>query len=353
LISAILAAVALMGGADAPDGAAERLTDAQLAGQRIVVGFSGTRPSEDLERRIRRGRVAGVILFDDNVRSRSGVRRLARRLQSIPRPPALDAPLLVMTDQEGGLVKRLPGPPSLSAEQMARAGTPTCRRQGKATGRSLEGVGVNVNLAPVLDVARPGSAMARERRAFGASSGAVWRCGGAFAAGLERPGTAVTAKHFPGIGSARVNTDFEVQRLGISKGKLRRVDEEPFRRFARLGAKRRLVMISSAIYPAFSARPASFTRRLATKELRGRLGFDGVSISDALDTASARRFGGTAKVARAVAGAGTDLLLYTEPGDGARAARALRSSLRGGEIARSNFVASADRVLKLRETLGE
>jgi beta-N-acetylhexosaminidase len=258
-----------------------------------------------------------------------------------------------MVDQEGGLVKRLPGPPSMSAEGMARAGTGACRRQGAATGRSLDGVGVNVDLAPVLDVARRGSAIAREGRAFGGSPGAVWRCGGAFARALERPRVAVTAKHFPGIGSARVNTDFRVQRIRRSKRGLRRSDERPFGRFARGDSQRRLVMISSAIYTSFSARPASFTRGIATGELRDRLGFDGVSISDALDTPSARHFGGTAKVARSVADAGTDLLLYTRPRDGARAARALRGALRRGGIGRSNFVDSATRVLELRRALGK
>ena len=353
IAAAIAAAFATGGGGEPPATAVDRLTDAQLVGQRIVVGFEGRRPSRDLERRIRRGRVAGVILFDHNVGSRAGVRRTIRRLQAIPRPDALSAPLPVMVDQEGGLVKRLPGPPSMSAERMARAGSGACRRQGAATGRSLDGVGVNLDLAPVLDVARAGSAMAREGRAFGSSAGAVWRCGGAFARALERPRVAVTAKHFPGIGSARVNTDFGVQRIRLSKAKLRRVDERPFRRFGRGGSGRRLVMISSAIYPAFSSRPASFTREIATGELRERLRFRGVSISDALDTASARHFGGTAKVARQVASAGTDLLLYTEPGEGARAARALLGGLRSGRLARSGFVDSANRILKLRSHLGK
>jgi beta-N-acetylhexosaminidase len=336
---------------DGPSAAVDRLTDAQLVGQRIVVGFSGERPSRDLERRIRRGRVGGVILFSDNVSSRGSVRRTTRRLRSIPQPDSIPGPLPVMVDQEGGLVKRLSGPPSLSAEQMGRAGAGTCRRQGAATGRSLDGMGVNVDLAPVLDVARRGSAMGREDRAFGSTRGAVARCGGAFAGALERPSVAVTAKHFPGIGAAPVNTDFEVQRIGISKRSLRRSDEVPFERFARGSAPRRLVMISSAIYPAFSSRPASFTRSIATKELRDRLGFDGVSVSDALDTASADRFGGTARVARQVAGAGTDMLLYTRPGDGARAARALVASIRRGKLARSGFAASAERILTLRRQL--
>ncbi len=106
-------------------------------------------------------------------------------------------------------------------------------------------------------------------------------------------GVAATGKHFPGFGSARVNTDFAVQRLGISKARLRRVDEAPYRPYIAAGGD--LVMLSTAIYPAFSGRPAAFTRSIATGELRGRLGFDGVAITDALESVAVRAFGGAAK----------------------------------------------------------
>ncbi|MEA2663979.1 MAG: beta-N-acetylhexosaminidase, partial [Candidatus Eremiobacteraeota bacterium] len=85
----------------------ESLTPRQLAGQRVIEALPGRRPPRALLGRIRRGEVAGVILFSRNIGSKAEVRALVARLQREPRPAAVDAPLLVMVDQEGGLVKRL------------------------------------------------------------------------------------------------------------------------------------------------------------------------------------------------------------------------------------------------------
>jgi beta-N-acetylhexosaminidase len=350
-----LLAMLLLGGggpSDDPRGdsrpAVGRLGDAQLVGQRIVAGFKGHTPPDSLRRRIRGGRLAGVILFADNFGSRAGAERLARDLQAIPRPRGLRDPLLVMIDQEGGLVKRLPGPPDLSAEQMGASGRATCRRQGAATGRLLRETAINVDLAPVLDLARPGGAIAGEQRSFGSDPERVSSCAGAFAAALQRSGVAPTAKHFPGLGRARINTDDALQRIGTSRSRLRRTDEVPYREFVGDGARGRLVMLSSAIYEAFAGRPAAFTAKLATKELRGRLGFEGVSITDALETASTESFGGPTRAARFAARAGTDLMLFAELGSANRAAKVLREVLRRD---RGRFAASVRRVLELRSRL--
>ena len=346
-VAATVAAVALALGGGARD---ERLSDQQLVGQRLIAGFQGGEVPADLRRRIGAGRLAGVILFETNFDGAGDARALIGELQSIPRPPELDRPLLVMVDQEGGLVKRLPGPPALSAAEMGAAGRRTCRRQGEAAGRMLRRTGFNVDLAPVLDVGRPGSAIDTEGRSFSADPRRVAACGGAFAAALERARVAPTAKHFPGIGAAAVNTDEAVQRIELSAAKLRRIDQGPYRSFVGGGAGR-LVMLSSAIYPAFSERPASFTRALATGELRRRLGFRGVSITDALETATTDAFGGPTEAARRAARAGTDLLLFTSLEAAGRAARSLPALLRGPR-SRQRFAASVGRVLALRARLG-
>jgi beta-N-acetylhexosaminidase len=329
------------------------LTGRQLVGQRLVVGFQGTDPPARLRKRIRRGRLAGVILFADNLPSRRAGRRLIRDLQSIPRPPGLRQPLLVMTDQEGGLVKRLSGPPCCSAREMAEHGADFARAQGAGTARNLLQVGVNVDLAPVLDVGRPGSAIREERRSFGGTRKRVSRVGNAFADGLRREGVPATAKHFPGLGAAEENTDFAVQRIGLSRGTLRRTDEFPYRAFIGAGARTRLVMLSTAIYPAFSSRPAALARRLATGELRRRLGFEGVSISDALGTVAARAYGSTRELARKGARAGTDLLLFTTVKDGIRAEDALNDARERGGIKREDLRPSVQRVLFLRAGLSD
>jgi beta-N-acetylhexosaminidase len=321
----------------------------RLAGQRLVAGFDGRKPPRRVKRMVRRGRVAGVILFSDNLGSRDHARRLIRRLQAIHRPRGLRDPLLVMIDQEGGLVKRLPGAPRASAQQMGRRGAEYSRRQGGRTARSLKRVGVNVNLAPVLDVGRPGSAIRAQRRSFGGKPRRVIRTAIPFASAMQSRGVAATGKHFPGLGAAGESTDLAVQRIRLKRGELRRIDEGPYRAFVAHDGE--MVMISTAIYTHFSRKPAAFSRRIATRELRRRLGFGGVSISDALDTVSARHFGGPAKVGVAAAKAGTDLLLFTDQDGAARAGRALRRRLRSGKLKRGPFEDSVQRVLDLRDSL--
>jgi beta-N-acetylhexosaminidase len=325
--------------------AAAGLTPGELAGQRIVAGWEGPTPPKGLERMIRSGSVAGVILFDDNVGSEGSTRRTVAKLQRLA--PDSAGPLLVTVDQEGGLVKRLPGPPDVSAEEMGALGPGYAREQGRAAARSLRSYGVNVDLAPVLDVARPGGAIDNEQRGFGTSPSQVTRAGvGGFAAGLARGGVAATAKHFPGIGMIATNTDFASQEVRTSKGELRRTDEPPFEAFSEAGGE--LVMLSLATYTAFSDRPAAFSRSVVTGELRNRLGFEGVSITDGLGAAAAQAFGSDGEIALAAVGAGVDLLLYTDWREARSAHRLLRDRVRTGRLGRDEFELSADRVLALR-----
>jgi len=349
-VGAFAFGVALGDGTPPRPSAASRLSAGELAGQRIVLGFEGTKAPRAVRRMIRAGQIAGVVLFAGNLPSRAAGRRLIRELQAIPRPSGLRDPLLMMTDQEGGLVKRIDGAPSASAGTMGARGAAYSRRQGRRTAVNLGNLGVNVDLAPVLDVARPGGTIAATERGFGSTASRVAATAVPFAEGLQSGGVAATGKHFPGFGAARLNTDDAVQRIGLPKRTLRAVDEAPYRRF--VAADGELVMLSTAIYPAFSPRPAAFSREIATGELRGRLGFEGVSITDALNAVAARAYGSTAEVALAAARAGNDLLLYADPAEAAKAHRTLVRALRKGSISRSSFEQATTRVLRLRHRLG-
>ena len=322
----------------------------QIAGQRVVAGFGGTHVPADLERMIRKGRLAGVVLFGDNLPSESAARRVVRRLRSIPRPQPVGEPLLVMVDQEGGAVKRLPGPPSLSAAQMGVRGAGEARRQGRRTGRYLSEFGINLDLAPVLDIGHGGGEIASTGRAFGSRRGRVTRVGNAFADGLAGRTVAAAAKHFPGFGAAGANTDDGRQTIALSKRRVRRTEEAPFRRFAANHGD--VVMLSWAEYPALDpGTPAGLSRRIATCELRRRAGFRGVSITDAMDAAAVSGVGGPGKLGRRAARAGADLLLYTSVGDARAATGELVESLRDGSLDRGRFRAAARRVLRLRGSL--
>ncbi len=329
-----------------------RLTIAQLVGQRLVGSFRGTAtPPAALVSRIRRGELAGVVLFAENASTRAQARRLTRRLQAIPRPAAVrGAPLLIMVDQEGGLVKRITdAPPRLGALAAARAGDAgAIEAEGRRTGQALRRVGINVDLAPVADVPRSGSALLREQRTYGTTAAQVRRFAPRFARGLARGGVQATAKHFPGFGAATVNTDDAPATIRLPRAQLRAVDERAARAVVDGGA--RLVMLSNAIYPALDARrPATLSRAIATTELRERAGFTGVSITDDLEANALRRYGDAGAVAVASARAGTDLLLLGRSlAATARAARSLQAAARDGRLPRAGLEASAARVLALR-----
>jgi beta-N-acetylhexosaminidase len=330
------------------------LTDAQLAGQHVVFPFAGRTPPRALLARIRRGEAAGVLFLGANLGTPAQVRALTRALRRASRtssPRTLRAPLLLMVDQEGGSVQRLPGAPSRGAPDMAATGRPAvARAEGRAAAATLRAAGMNVDLAPVVDVVRPESALHEEGRGFGFSAASAARFGAAFTSGLRAGGVAATAKHFPGFGAAPRNTDLGAVRIRVGLRELRGVDRVPFAAAVRAGAG--LVMLSSAIYPALSRVPAVLSPRVVQRELRDRLRFGGVTISDDLEAPVFAPDGGATGAALRATRAGVDLLLFARTYEGAdRAARALTGALRSGRVNRAALEASMARVLALRAAL--
>jgi beta-N-acetylhexosaminidase len=330
------------------------LSSRQLAGQRVIYSYSGLTPPAGLFRAIRAGRAAGVIFFGGNISGRAQIRAVIGRLQRAAARSPVKAPLLMMTDQEGGLVRRLPGAPALSEKQIGASPHPAAaaRDAGLGAGRNLERAGMNVNLAPVLDVYRaPGDFIDEFGRSYSMRPRKVARLGTAFIRAQQSTGVAATAKHFPGLGAATrtQNTDERPVTLRTPLRALRTVDELPYR--SAISAGVRLVMVSWARYPALgSRRPAGLSSAVVRGELRRRLGFTGVTITDALGAGALRAFGAVPDRAVLAAHAGMDLLLCAggRVREGTRVVNALAGALRSGELERRAFAASARRVLRLR-----
>lgn len=334
------------------DEATSTLTLRQLVGQRLILGYAGTTPPKRLTTRIARGEAAGVILFARNIASRAALARTVAQLQAIERPASLRQPLLIMIDQEGGLVKRLAGAPTRSPRQVGATKDPAYARDvGRATAANLRAVGVNVDLAPVLDIGRRGSVVARLGRAYGTTAAGVARTGVPFAQGLADGRVAATAKHFPGIGDAKVDEDVAPNRSTRALDFLRSVDEAPFA--AAFGAGVPMVMTSTSVYTALDpSAPALLSRRVATDELRGQLGFAGVSITDDLDVGALDRFGSASRLGLRAARAGNDLLLFAQSyANGAGAGGALLRAAQSGALGRADLEAHVARVLALRAGL--
>ena len=135
-----------------------------------------------------------------------------------------------------------------------------------------------------------------------------------------------------------------------NKAALRKVDEAVYRPFIKAGGA--LVMVGTAIYPAFSPRPAAFERRIVTGELRRRLGFHGVTITDALGTVAARAFGGPRRITPVAANAGMDLMLFSDVPSALEGQDSMADRVRSGKLNRKACRASVDRILRLRARYG-
>src|SRR5581483_6011926 len=160
---------------------------AKMVGQELMVRMTGTSPDAALLDRIRRGEVGGVILYADNIVSDAQVRSLSAALQSAARQGG-NPPLLISTDQEGGQVKRLPwAPPTITPPEMGAQGATVSAAQGTQTAQALKADGINVDLAPVVDVAHSSSVFIwKQDRSFGMSAARVENSAVPFAQGMEQ-----------------------------------------------------------------------------------------------------------------------------------------------------------------------
>ena len=316
----------------------------KLLGQRIMVGMPGTVAPASLLSAVRAGRVGSVILFAPNIVSRTQLSALTASLQRAARAGA-NPPLLIAVDQEGGQVKRLPsGPPRRSPPQIVATGSAgVALAEGRATGRYLKSLGINMDLAPVLDVpTSAGAFIWTQGRAFSFSAGDVAKYGGQFALGLQGAGVAATGKHFPGVGSAAIDTDFKLNVLRPSAA-ARAAALVPYRALIPRGLD--AIMLSTAAFPAYdpTGTPTALSRPLVAGLLRTQLRFRGVTITDALGTPT----GHDERTAGMLAArAGADILLYTDSAPGELAA--LESDLRRGRLHRGDAEASYRRIVALK-----
>jgi beta-N-acetylhexosaminidase len=346
-IAAAVLALVVVAGASSAGAPAAGTPLATLVGARLVVGIDGTSPSPALLERIRQGRVGGVILMGANVRSAPQVRELTARLRGAAE--AGGRRLLIMTDQEGGEVRRFRwAPPAASAETLGRRTEGAIRRTGRSTARALERLGVDVDLAPVADVPGvPDSFIAATDRGFSANPTRAAKGVTAFAAGLLDGGVAPTLKHFPGLGLATTSTDDAAVRITASEEALQ-PGFVPYRRAIAAGVVP-LVMVSNAAYTAFGGQIAAWSPRVLST-LTG-LGFTGVTITDALEPLARTHHVTLGQAALRAARAGVDLLLFVGSERSTDAVYGqLLAAARDGRLPRAALEASAARIDELAAT---
>ena len=363
-VTSVRKAAAAPAVAQSPEAAlAGTLSPAQLAGQRVIYSYSGFSPPSALLKLIRHGEVGGVIFFGSNFENAAQFTAAVAKLvanNSLAQNPAHNFPLLLMVDQEGGEVRRLPGAPVDSEKTIGslptaaeRAAAATAAGQG--AGENLLSFGLNVNLAPVLDVFRAaGDFDDQFQRSYSMNPVTVSRLGSLFITAQQATGVAATAKHFPGLGAATASQDTDTGPVTItlSKATLQSVDELPYQAAIAAGVK--LVLVSWAKYPNLgSARPAGLSTVIVQGQLRRRLGFTGVTITDAIGAGALNSIGSIQTRSLLAAEAGMQLILSAAQTltEGEDAQAGLEAGLTSATLGSSTFLATVTQILTLRSTL--
>lgn len=332
-------------------------------GQMLLIGFRGTGilPSSPVMRAITGDNVGGVLLFDRrNIASPGQLKALVAGLQQAALKSGPRSPLIVAVDQEGGSVARLnprngfPATPT-AASLGARNDPSYTRSVAAGIGRTLASMGINLDLAPVVDVnVNPSNpAIGRNGRSFSASPAVVSAQGAAFVDGLHDAGVRASLKHFPGQGSATGDTH-----LGVVDVTRRWTDAE-LAPFANLIASGRADTIMTG--HIFNSRldpdhPATLSKPTITGLLRGRLGFGGVVISDDLQMGAISDAYGWDEAVRLAVVAGVDLLMIADPPTRGgslvrRTIDLIEDLVAAGRISESRINESYDRIQAFKATL--
>ena len=279
-----------------------------------MVAFAGYELPEQTATALRARPYAGLTLFRHwNVQSPAQLRALTAAIQAAASAGA--RPLLIATDQEGGQLNALGDGPTEFAGAMALGAVgddELAQRVGAATARELLALGVNVDYAPVCDLASNPENPALGIRCFGDEPVAVGRLAAATVRGLQSAGVAATVKHFPGLGNAPADTHHGPAAVASSRAELEERELVPFR--AAIAAGARLAMAGHLAVPALTGDdtlPASLSERVLRGVLRDDIGFQGLTITDALDMAAVASGAGVADPVLAAVSAGEDLLLGT------------------------------------------
>jgi len=265
---------------------AQDLSIAELAGQRIMVGFNGLICDADLEFLIRDLKVGGLILFSCNIDSKDQISELCQSAQDTARS-AGHPPLLIAIDQEGGEVARLkapftefPGNPRMKAESDAE-------HFGRVAAGELSNLGINMNMAPVMDLAPENVESIMAGRAFGSDPQWVSRLGTVVIQTLQENGVMAVAKHFPGIGRTTLDSHLDLPVLETNETDLEDYDLIPF--CAAIEAGVAGFMLSHIRYTGLDDEwPASLSETIARNLLRRKMGYGGVVMTDDLDMGAIR-----------------------------------------------------------------
>jgi beta-N-acetylhexosaminidase len=331
-----------------------------MIGQMILIGFPGTKPAEEWPARVIKmigdSEIGGVILFPQNIVDPPQLKALNAALRKArgARPP------FIAVDQEGGLIQRLTpakgfiGTPS--ALKVAATDEAAAYRVYRAMAHELAGEGINLNFGPVVDLAIDpnGPAIAKLERSFGRDPNRVASFAHQFVDAHHDEGVLVAAKHFPGHGSAALDTHDEVVDVSAT---WQEAELAPFRDLASDQAAD-MIMVGHLIHPRFSDgdKPASLSRRAMQEVLRGELGFRGLIVTDDLQMGAIQARYGIEEASVLAVAAGADLMIFAnlkqpDPEIAGRVLNAVAQAVEQGRVSRERIEDAYRRIVAAKKKI--
>jgi beta-N-acetylhexosaminidase len=322
-------------------------TPEQAAGQRLMAGFDGIALNAELKFLIGTLKVGGIILFAGNIIDPDQIKNLCISMQDYARSMG-QPPLLIAVDQEGGKVARLKEPFTRFPGNPAMKGAEDAVFFAKTTAKELSGVGINMNLAPVMDVAPKDINSVMADRAFGHDPDRVSHLGSVVIEHLQAENIMAVAKHFPGIGRTALDSHLELPDLYIDMDAAKGFDLLPFK--AAIAHDVAGIMLSHIRYKGIDPDwPASLSKIIAEDLLRGQMGYGGVVMTDDLDMGAIQKHYDLKTAIGRILSAGIDMPLICHAGpDIENAFREIFDVQKRSSSMKAKGMKSLERIIKLK-----
>ncbi|TFB24496.1 beta-N-acetylhexosaminidase [Filobacillus milosensis] len=320
----------------------------------MVFGFKGVTASDEIKYLIREYHIGGVILFGRNIGTPEEILNLTRELQLEAKNAGYERPLLICIDQENGAVRRLGEGATImpGAMLLGATGKPELAYEaGKVTGRELRALGINWNLAPVVDVNNNPLNPVIGVRSFGEEPEKVADFASEAVRGMQESGVMTTIKHFPGHGDTNVDSHLDLPVINHGMDRLERVELVPFKACLEKGAD--TVMSAHVYFPTIEPeqnRPATLSKRVITGLLREKLGFDRVVTTDCMEMDAIAKGIGTPQGGVEAVKAGIDLVMVSHLHDQQeKTIELIVESIKNGDISKEHINQSLTRINRLKD----
>ncbi len=324
------------------------LTIEEKIGQMLISSYRSSEMDDTLKNALLKNQPGGFILFKENFSNYEDTLKLIEEIKSTSK-----IPMFISIDQEGGIVQRLKGldgdvvtlipPMSIVGEKKS----PELAYQlGKTMAEELQVFGINVDFAPVLDVLDTADNQVIGNRSFGTDAEMVSLLGNALAKGLKDSGVIPVVKHFPGHGSAVIDSHLDLPVLTKTKEELLTKDLIPFQKAMDEGID--IIMVGHLAIPSITGNqePASLSKALVTDFLKEELSYDGLVVTDALNMGAITNHYKEKEIYEMAINAGVDLLLM--PKNSTKAIEYIKESIEEGVISTESIDRSVLKILTLK-----